>query len=178
MAISSDNVDIIVSSTLTSTQGFHTTSITRLALRGSRPPSCTLHLYFTIPAHLFTDPYELDHRRAHYTFQRFGGGNLEAPVFAPGGASGPSALLLDLTIPEGRRCQDDPVDNDDADGSGSVLSIEVPLHARYGVPKMADDLVDEVLLPPPEAFWTCAQGGVVGGGGGGEGALFLVFACL
>ena len=78
---------------------------------------------------------------------------MEAPVFAPG-AGGPSGLLLDLAIPEG---EDDE----------SVLSIEVPLHARYGVPKTEGEPIDEILLPPPEAFWACAREGAVGSGGGG-----------
>jgi hypothetical protein len=160
MAISLDDASVLLSSTLTSSKGFHTTSITRLALRGSQLlRSCTPHLYFTLPAQLFADPYELDHRRAFYTFQRFGGGDLEAPVFAAG-AGGPSGLLLDLAVPEGG--------NDE-----SVLSIEVPLHARYGVPKTEGEPIDEILLPPPEAFWACSQEGAVGGGGGGASYVFL-----
>jgi hypothetical protein len=147
----------LLSSTLTPTRGFHTTSTTRLALRGSRAHSCRLHVYFDLPAQLFADPYELDHRRGSYTFERFGGGNLEAPVFAPG-AGGPSGLLLNVTISEG-------------DGGGSrddndILSIEVPLHARYGTPKTDGELIDEVVLPPPEAFWACAREQSVGGGDG------------
>jgi hypothetical protein len=100
MAISPDDASVILSSTLNPTKGFHTTSTTRFALRGSRAHSCTLHLYLTLPAELFADPYELAHRHASYTFERLGGGDLEAPVFAPA-ASGPSALLLDVNIPEG-----------------------------------------------------------------------------
>ena len=83
---------------------------------------------------------------------------MEAPVFAAG-AGGPSGLLLDLAVPEG---------GDDE----SVLSIEVPLHARYSVPKTEGEPIDEILLPPPEAFWACAQEGAVGGGGGGGGAFY------
>jgi hypothetical protein len=148
MDISPDDASVILSSTLNPTKGFHTTSTTRFALRGPRPHSCTLHLYFTLPAQLFADPYELAHRRASYTFERFGGGNLEAPVFAPA-ANRPSALLLDMIIPEG-------VDKMDQ-GSGNVFSIEVPLHARYGVPKSGGELMDEVVLLPPTAFWACPQ---------------------
>jgi PIG-X / PBN1 len=157
MVFSSDDTSVLLSFTLTSTKGFHTTSITRLALRGWRPPSCNLHLYFTLSAQLFADPYELDHRRASYTFQRFGGGNLEAPVFAPGSGRGASSgLLLDLTIPERRGGDDDQVED--------VLSIEVPLHARYGVPKTEGrELIDQVVLRPPEAFWACAQEAAFGG---------------
>ncbi|KAF8502383.1 PIG-X [Russula emetica] len=154
MDISPDDASVILSSTLNPTKGFHTTSTTRFALRGSRAHarSCTLHLYLTLPAQLFADPNELAHRHASYTFERFGGGNLEAPVFAPA-ASGPSALLLDVNIPEG------VVDNVDQDegGDGNEFSIEVPLHARYGVPKKGGELIDEVMLPPPVAFWTCPQ---------------------
>ena len=158
---------VLLSSTLTPTQGFHTSSTTRLVLRGSRPHSCTLHLYFELPAQLFADPYELDHRRGLYTFERFGGGNLEAPVFAPG-AGGPSGLLLDVTVPGdgGGESRDD----------GDILSIEVPLHARYGVPKRVGELIDEVVLPPPEAFWACAQERADGDGhghGGGAARIFM-----
>ena len=66
------------------------------SLRSSHAHLCTLHLYFDIPAQLFADPCELDHRRGSYTFERFGAGNLEAPVFAPG--AGPSGLFLNVTV--------------------------------------------------------------------------------
>jgi hypothetical protein len=158
MAISPDDASVILSSTLNPTKGFHTTSTTRFALRGSRPHSCTLHLYLTLPAQLFADPYELAHRHASYTFERLGGGDLEAPVFAPA-ASGPSALLLDVNIPEGV----DKVDQDQ--GDGNEFSIEVPLHARYGVPKSGGELIDEAMLPPPVAFWACPQESASGSGG-------------
>ena len=150
--------NVLLSSNLTPTRGFHASSTTHLLLRGSRIHSCTLHLYFDLPAQLFVDPYELDHRRGSYTFERFGAGNLEAPVFAPG-AGGPSGLLLNVTVPEGGESHED----DD------ILSIEVPLHARYGVPKTQTDgeLIDEVVLPPPEAFWACAEGHMDGGGDDG-----------
>ena len=148
---------ILLSSTLTPTKGFHTSSTTRI-LRGSYPHSCTLHLYFGLPAQLFADPYELGHRRESYTFERFGGGNLEAPVFAPG-AGGPSGLLLNVTIPGGG--------GGESRGDEDILSIEVPLHARYGVPKRDGELIDEVVLLPPEAFWACTQERVDGNGDGG-----------
>ncbi|KAH9972434.1 PIG-X [Lactifluus volemus] len=165
MVVSSDDDSVLLSSTLTSTKGFHTTSITRLALRGSRPPLCNLHLYFTLSAQLFADPYELDLRRASYTLQRFGGGNLEAPVFASGSGHGaPSGLLLDLIIPEERRGGDE-----EEGGSVVVLSVEVPLHARYGVPKTEGrELIDKVVLPPPEAFWACKQDAAFGRGDQGR----------
>ena len=146
----------VISSTLNPTKGFHTTSTTRFAVRGSRSHSCTLHLHFRLPAQLFVDPYELAHRQASYTFERFGGGNLEAPVFAPA-AGGPSTLLLDLIIPES-------VDNVDQ-GDGNVFSVEVPLHARYGVPKSGGELMDKVVLPPPTAFWACPHQSASGSGG-------------
>jgi len=154
MVTSSDDATILLSSTLTPTKGFHTTSTTRLALqhRGNRPrSSCTLHLYFTLPTQLFADPYELAHRSASYTFERFGGGNLEAPVFAPGaGADAPAGLLLDLVVPGGIAGE-----GEDGGTRSSVIQIDVPLHARYGVPKTAGELIDQVALPPPEAFWAC-----------------------
>lgn len=157
-ASSSDDASALLSSILTPAKGLHTTSTTRLALRGSRRRSCTLHLYFSLPTQLFADPYELAHRRASYAFERFGGGNLEAPVFAAG-AGGPSGLLLDVVVV--------PV----ADEGIVEIEVEVPLHARYGVPKSGGDLMDEVVLPPPEAFWACPASG------DGEGAPLLYAAC-
>ncbi|KAF8273868.1 PIG-X [Lactarius quietus] len=150
---------VILSSTLTPTKGFHTSSTTHLVIRGSRTHSCALHLYFDLPAQLFADPYELDHRRGSYTFERFNPGNLEAPVFAPG-AGGPSGLLLDVIVPEG--------DRGESREDNNILSIEVPLHARYGVPKKDGELIDEVVLPPPQAFWACPQEHADGDGNGGE----------
>lgn len=163
MAISQDDASdtsVILSSTLNPTKGFHTTSTTRFALRGTRAHSCTLHLYLTLPAELFADPYELAHRHASYTFERFGGGDLEAPVFAPA-AGGPSTLLLDVNVPEGV----DYKDRDQDQGDGNVFSIEVPLHARYGVPKSGGELMNEVMFPPPVAFWACPKENASGSGG-------------
>jgi hypothetical protein len=155
MTISPGDGSVILSSSLNPKKGFHTTSTTRFALRGPHAHPCTLHLYLTLPAGLFADPHELAHRHASYTFERFGGGDLEAPVFAPA-AGGPSALLLDVNIPE---------DRDRDQGDDNVFNIEVPLHARYGVPKSGGELIDEVVVPPPVAFWACPQEGASGSGG-------------
>lgn len=152
---------VLLSSTLSPTRGFHTSSTTRLISRGSCTHSCSLHLYFDLPAQLFADPYELEHRRGSYTFERFNAGNLEAPVFAPG-AGGPSGLLLDVRVPEvgeGESREDD-----------DILSVEVPLHARYGAPRRDGELIDEVVLPPPEAFWACARSD---SGGQGTSQIFV-----
>ena len=78
-------------------------------------------LYFDLPVQLFADPYELDHPRGSYTFERFGVGNLEAPVFAVG-AGDPSGLLSNVTVPEG--------DEGESHQDDDILSIKVPLHAR------------------------------------------------
>ena len=79
-------------------------------------------------------------------------------MFAPA-ASGPPALLLDVNNPEGI----DKVNQDHIDGN--VFSIEVPLHARYGIPKSGDELIDEVMLPVLVAFWSCPQETASGSGG-------------
>jgi hypothetical protein len=83
-------------------------------------------------------------------------------VFAPA-ASGPSALLLDVNIPEG--VDNTGLDQGEGEGDDNVFSIEVPLHARYGVPKSGGELIDEVMLPPPVAFWACPREGASGSGG-------------
>ena len=49
IAYADDNV--LLSSNLTHTGGFHTSSTTHLLLRGSRAHSCILHLYFNLLAH-------------------------------------------------------------------------------------------------------------------------------
>ena len=154
MDASSDDASALLSSILTPAKGLHTTSTTRLALRGSGPRSCTLHLYFSLPTQLFADPYELAHRRASYAFERFGGGNLEAPVFAPGAGGGPSGLLLDVVVVPVNAVYDS-----DSDSGTVEIDVDVPLHARYGVPKSGGDLMDDVVLPPPEAFWACPASG-------------------
>ena len=62
------------------------------------------------------------------------------------GAGGAFGLLLNLTVPEG--------DGSESHEDDDILSVEVPLHERYGVPQTQSDgeLIDEVVLPPPEAF--------------------------
>ena len=72
-------------------------------------------------------------------------------MFAPA-ASGPSGLLLDVNIPEDVGQMDPDQGND-----GNVFSIEVPLHARYGTPKSGGELIDDVALAAPVAFWSCPQ---------------------
>ena len=166
MDASPSGASVLLSSILTPAKGLHTTSSTRLALRGPHPRRCTLHLYFALPTQLFADPYELAHRRASYAFERFGGGDLEAPVFAPGaGAGGPSGLLLDVLVPVRIVGDDDGIGRGEGSGggsgsgNGSIVEVDVPLHARYGVPKTGGELTDEVALPPPEAFWACPSSG-------------------
>ena len=83
-------------------------------------------------------------------------------MLAPG-AGGPSGLLLNVIVPEG--------DGGERHEDDDILSFEVPLHARYGVPRTKTDgeLIDEVVLPPPEALCNgpaCAEGHVDGGGDG------------
>ena len=79
-------------------------------------------------------------------------------MFAPGaGAGGPSGLLLDVLVPERVVSDDDGIGR--GEGSSIVVEVDVPLHARYGVPKTGGDLTDEVALPPPEAFWACPSSG-------------------
>ncbi len=161
MDASPSGASVLLSSILTPAKGLHTTSSTRLALRGPHPRRCTLHLYFALPTQLFADPYELAHRRASYAFERFGGGDLEAPVFAPGaGGGGPSGLLLDVLVPERIVSDDDGIGRGEgSSSSSSIVEVDVPLHARYGVPKTGGELTDEVALPPPEAFWACPSSG-------------------
>jgi hypothetical protein len=107
----------------------------------------------------------VDHRHEFYTFERFSVGNLEALVFAPG-AAGPSGLLLDVIVPEGG--------GGESHNDNDILNIEVPLLARCGVPRRDGELLDEVVLPPLEAFWACGEEHGDGDGDGrGAGQSFV-----
>lgn len=144
---------------LSSHQGFHTTLSTSLHLPSSdwpKPPlispssSCTLHLNFELPEHVFVDPYELHHYNEYYSFRLYGASNLEAPVFAV--KENPPVLLVTPMLGKGNNTvrEDENVE------------FDVPLHLRYGVPSLGsggldgvDDGMITVSVPSPMAFWSC-----------------------
>jgi hypothetical protein len=78
----------------------------------------------------------------------------------------PSGLLLNVTVPEG--------DGGESREDNNILSVEVPLHARYGVSKTDGELIDEVVLSPPDASGACGwERANSGGDGGGASRIFM-----
>lgn len=136
-----DDSASLLSFQLSTGQGFHTTSVSRLVINHV-PTSCALHLLYTLSSHIFADQYELGHHSQSYTSQILGKSNLEAPVFAIEDED--SLLFLRLAHPD---TLTEPI----------IVNITVPLHLRYGLPssgKPASGLTN-VTVPSPVAFWAC-----------------------
>jgi hypothetical protein len=132
-----------MSSTLSTTNGFHTTWTTavKLARDADKAGDCSLYVLYDLPPHVFVDPYELANYRDSYTFQLSGTRNLELPVIAlhsPG-----SNLLLNVSL--GSMSE-----------SGDV-SVDVPLHLRYGKPGSLD--YHQERIPSPTAYIACPADG-------------------
>ncbi|EIM80615.1 uncharacterized protein STEHIDRAFT_86837 [Stereum hirsutum FP-91666 SS1] len=150
-----------LTSSLSSHQGFHTTVSTSLHIPSSewpKPPltspasSCTLHLNFELPEHVFVDPYELHHYSEYYSFRLYGASNLEAPVFAV--KENAPVLLVTPVLGKGNSTAREDED----------VEFDVPLHLRYGVPSIGssdsegvDDGMITVSIPSPTAFWACER---------------------
>ncbi|KAF9507879.1 hypothetical protein BS47DRAFT_1351072 [Hydnum rufescens UP504] len=129
-------------SSLSTTQGFHTTStinikinISDLVLSHNQRHHDRLHVVYILPPCVFADRYELEQRHQDGTgpsFRLWGETNLELPVEAvdPRG----SALLLTIQRSEGDE------------------SVQVPLHMRYMLPRASGGHVS-VRFPWPTIFW-------------------------
>lgn len=118
--------------TLSPTQGFHTTSTTTIETTSPKP-ECSLHLHYQLPPQIFVDPYELVHRSASYAYIHDGTANLELPVSAVDPAG--SAVLLDVAA------------------NASNVTIELPLHLRY--PRLDESGISTLSVPLPIVFWAC-----------------------
>jgi len=127
----------MLSSSLTTRHGFHTTYSTHIIVNNPADLArCTCHLLHILPPRVFVDPYELANYRDFYTIKLSGYSNLELPVTAvdPKG----SALLLNILLPK---------------TGMQNMTVDVPLHLRYGKPVQVDD--GSVKVPLPTGFWTC-----------------------
>jgi len=126
-------------SSLTSSRGFHTSYKTRITVAQPSLLDCSLHLLYTLPPHVFVDPYELVHYQHSYTFSHWGTSNLELPAAVVDREG--SVVLLNLTLLT--------TEMDDA----LNIDIEVPLHARYGEPALLGYYT--VGIPHPVVFSAC-----------------------
>ena len=134
-----------MSSRLSTTKGFHTTSTTtvKLARDAVKAGDCSLYVFYDLPPHVFVDPYELANYRDSYTFQLSGIRNLELPVIAllsPG-----SNLLLNISLESKSESED------------LLISVDVPLHLRYGQPGSLD--YHQERIPSPAAYIACPLDG-------------------
>ncbi|OCH95220.1 hypothetical protein OBBRIDRAFT_809924 [Obba rivulosa] len=122
-------------------KGFHVVHTTRVVL-DAPCPECSLHLVHDLPPHVYVDPYELA-QRPGFTFTLEGSSDLELPVFAVDPAG--SVLLLTVDVPSKNTTE---------------LSVNVPLHARYGTP-VADSgsPYETIPLKEPLGFWACPATG-------------------
>lgn len=127
-------------SSLEPKQSFHATYTTNVRLGDALLDThCTLHVTHVFPPDVFVDPYELvDQQADSYSFNLTGLLDVELPVSAvsPEGQT----LSLDVTTKKART-------------EGSVLSVQVPLHARYGNPSPSG--YHDIPIPWPDVFWRC-----------------------
>ncbi|XP_006463221.1 hypothetical protein AGABI2DRAFT_120044 [Agaricus bisporus var. bisporus H97] len=112
--------------------------------------TCSLHIYYKLPSSVFIDPYELVQRQQAYTFVQWGYADLEKPVNA---IKSNVTLLINVNPPR--------IWTDNT--SGLSFDVNVPLHARYGIPspdtlsKSPSGTYHDVALEIPSAFIACRE---------------------
>ncbi|KAI6043094.1 PIG-X [Pisolithus marmoratus] len=119
------------------TRGFHSTLLARIALH-DEDHACSTFVLYTLPPGVIVDRHELIDRGVE--FELWGESNLELPVFAVSQAN--SSLLLSVR----------PI----ASHVNEVL-VDVPVHARYGVPLRGNKPRQLIEIPPPTCFRACPQ---------------------
>ncbi|KAH0830400.1 hypothetical protein J3R83DRAFT_1794 [Lanmaoa asiatica] len=126
----------VISHSLQPRRGFHSTLSTIIALD---PPdsNCSFFALYTFPQSIITDRYQLIDRRLSFEF--WGESNLELPVFALNQTAN-SLLLINATS---------------ADARSKQVTVDVPVHARYGEPGMAQTSPQSITISSPTCFWAC-----------------------
>lgn len=127
----------LLSYTASPGQGFHSTLTAGLRL-DEPAPTCSAFVLYTLPPSIIVDRYELSDRGID--FELWGESNLELPVFAVSQTH--TRLLVKV-----------------AARSDEVL-VNLPVHARYGVPFTGDPMLQSIEIPPPATFWACPQSGM------------------
>ncbi|KAF9011919.1 hypothetical protein BDQ17DRAFT_1345116 [Cyathus striatus] len=135
-----------LSSGLYPTQGFHTTSTTKINVSSLPSSSCTLELLYALPPLIFVDRYELALRSSSYNFSinsASGNLDLEKPVHAV------EQETVELKVSVGLW---------DAEKEEAVV-IDVPMHLRYPEAAGADSKEQQyvsVRLDWPKGVVTCS----------------------
>ncbi len=126
-----------------SAQGFHFTVSTTVSLASwQESDRCSLHVLYDLDPHVYADQYELA-QRPGYTSVLWGTSDLERPVSAVDQAG--SALLLTADTSQL------------LPGQAANVTLEVPLHARYGRPVAGpQDAFHKVELRRPVGFFACS----------------------
>lgn len=148
-------------------QGFHpiSTNVVRFSASSSSLAQCSLYLYFKLPPLLFVDPHELALRNSTYTFRHWGSRDLEKPVHALPEAERDSDILLNIRLPPNRKPPEaQPVSGNTLPAQSWNVTVELPMHLRYGVPAPASSTssekpYDHVRVDSPTAFLLCKTSG-------------------
>ncbi|TFK93169.1 hypothetical protein K466DRAFT_479192 [Polyporus arcularius HHB13444] len=131
-----------------SAQGFHFTVSTTVSLASRQEADrCSLHVLYDLDPHVYADQYELA-QRPGYTSALWGTSDLERPVSAVDQAGSVLLLTADSSqlLP----------------GQAANITLEVPLHARYGRPVAGpQDAFYKIELRRPVGFFACSLDNVV-----------------
>lgn len=118
-------------------RGFHSTLSARITLH-DEDHTCSVFVLYALPPSVIVDRHELaDHG---IEFELWGESNLELPVFAVS-QTNTSLLLSARPVPH---------------HLNEVL-VEVPIHARYGVPLRGSRPRQLIEIPPPTCVRACPQ---------------------
>lgn len=131
----------VISHSLQPRRGFHSTLSTIIAL-DPPDPDCSFFTLYTFSQSIIIDRYELIDRRLSFEF--WGESNLELPVFALDQTA--NSLLLINTTP--------------ADARPKQVTVDVPVHARYGEPSIVQTSPQSITISSPACFWACPLSGV------------------
>ena len=131
----------VISHSLQPEHGFHSTLSTVLAL-DPPDPDCSLLALYTFPQTIIIDRHELIDRRLSFEF--WGESNLELPVFALD-QTAYSLLLVNATPTDVRPEQ---------------VTLDIPVHARYGEPGLTQASYQSIVVSSPACFWACPPSGM------------------
>ena len=138
----SDSRSPSLSSTISS-QGFHFTLSTTVHIPASdERDKCSLHLLHVLDPHVYADQYELAQRH-DYTTSYWGTFDLERPVSAVD--SDQAVLLVSTELSQ------------DVIGHHTNITLDVPLHARYGRPVSSGTPYSSIDLKRPIGFLACSS---------------------
>ncbi|KAI6126243.1 PIG-X [Pisolithus croceorrhizus] len=118
-------------------RGFHSTLSARITLH-DEDHTCSVFVLYALPPSVIVDRHELvDHG---IEFELWGESNLELPVFAVSQTNTSLLLSARPLVPH----------------LNEVL-VEVPIHARYGVPLRGSMPRQLIEIPPPTCIRACPQ---------------------